>query len=163
MISSKKNMENYFNMFVSPTLEHFLNEWIDRGEDRWADREIDKWEKEKTGVILGEDPAEIFTHPEDIDVIDPKDIQKIKGILKKLVEYKGGSEVTPEEFENFCIWVTRVAEDSHIGSAIVSAFVESMPSMVDELKAAKGMGGKYMSGLEILADKYNPKKGDDYS
>ena len=157
-------MDNYFKMLVSPTLEHFLNEWVDRGEDRWADREIDKWEKEKSGVVLSEDPAEILTHPEDIDVPSDEDIETIKKILRNLVEFKRNSEVTPEEFQNFCLWVTRVSNDPHRGSAIVSAFIENMPSMVQELKSAgrEGMGGRYSSGFELLADKYNPNKGNDY-
>jgi len=150
-------------MLVSPTLEHFLNEWVNRDEDRWANREIDKWEKEESGVVLSEDPAEILTNPHDIDVPDFKDVSVIKKILQNLREYKGGADVTPEEFENFCLWVTRVANEPQIGSAIVSAFIESMPSMVKELQSTKGQGGKYVSGFEILADKWNPKKDDDYS
>ena len=52
-----------------------------------------------------------------------------KNILYKLVDYKKGQEVTPEEFENFCVWVSRAAENMDEAAAIVTAFIESLPNL----------------------------------
>ncbi len=140
--------------FVSESLEQFLNEWIDRGEDRWADREIDKWEKRESGVDINEDPTEILTYPEEVEA--PVGIDNIRRILRKVVDYKTGKDVTPEEFKNFCIWITRVTKNPMEASAIVSAFIERMPKMVEELESERGKldGGDYHEGLEVLSNAF---------
>ncbi len=137
--------------FVSESLEQFLAEWVNRDEDRWANREIDKHFKREEGVNLNEDPAEILTYPEEVEA--PVNIEDIKRILLGIVEYKKDQEVTPEEFKNFCIWTTHAAKDPHQASAIVSAFIDQIPSMMQELETTPD-GGKYHEGLEILMDKY---------
>jgi len=157
-------MENYFNMLVSESLDQFLGEWVDRAEDRWADREIDRYMKRKTGVVLEEDPEQILSDPYDLDV--PSDIPSIKKVLYKLIDYKKGKEVTPEEFKNFCIWVTQASDNPQEASAIVSVFIEKIPSLVQALEAEKALdGGRYHEGFEVLVDKFRPKgpEEDDYS
>ena len=147
--------------FVSESLEQFLLEYrgFTREEDRWADRELDKWEKKSAGIDLNEDPAEILTYPEDLEV--PKGIENIKRVLYKLVDYKKGKDVTPEEFKNLCIWITQVTENPMEASAIVSAFIDQMPKMVEELESPRGKldGGKYHEGMDVLANAYRPKEG----
>lgn len=143
--------------FVSESLEVFLKEWYNREEDAWANRQIDKWEKEKAGIDPNEDPSEILTYPEDLDV--PKDLEDIKRILFRVIDYKKGDTVSPEEFKNFCIWVTRISENPMQVSAIVSAFIEKMPNIIKELETGSPDGGAFHEGFEVLADAYRPKRG----
>ena len=147
--------------FVSESLEQFLLEYrgFTREEDRWADRELDKWEKKEAGVDINEDPVEILTYPEEVEA--PVGIENIKRILRKVVDYKAKAEVSPDEFKNFCIWITRTTENPYEASAIVSAFIENVPAMVEEFESEAGKldGGKYHEGMEVLANAYRPKEG----
>lgn len=160
--SSQTNMENYFNMLVSESLDSFLSERVDRAEDRWADREIDRYQKRKTGVVLEEDPEEILSDPYDMDYPDPKDINRKKKILFDIIDYKKDRDVTPEEFKNFCIWATEVAMSPQEAVTLVSVFIEKIPSMVETFEREKAPdGGTYHEGLEVIQQKYRPEQGPE--
>lgn len=150
-------------MLVSESLDQFLGEWVDREEDRWADREIDRYQKRKSGVVLEEDPEEILSDPYDLEYPDPKDIEKKKKILYKIIDYKQGDDVTPEEFKNFCIWASEVAMNPQEAVTIVSIFIEKNPSMVETMEREKAPdGGTYHEGFEVIQNKYRPDRGEEY-
>ena len=150
-------------MLVSESLEKFLSEWVDRGEDRWADREIDRYQKRKSGVVLEEDPEEILSDPFDLEYPDPRDIEKKKQILYKLIDFKQGKDVTPEEFKNFCIWATEVALTPQEAVTIVSVFIEKNQSMIKTMEEERAPdGGSYHEGFEVIQNKYRPEQGPDY-
>jgi hypothetical protein len=139
--------------FVCESLDQFLSEWIDRGEDRWADREIDKYLKKKSGVNLSEDPQEILSYPEEVEVPPTDQTDKLKKVLTSVIDYARNKEITPEEFKNFCIWATRVSNDPMLVNAIVVKFVEMNPLILKELQSTPD-GGKYGDGLEVLSNKF---------
>lgn len=150
-------------MLVSESLEKFLSEWVDRGEDRWADREIDRYQKRKSGVVLEEDPEEILSDPFDLEYPDPRDIEKKKQILYKLIDFKQGKDVTPEEFKNFCIWATEVALTPQEAVTLVSVFIEKNQSMIKTMEEERAPdGGSYHEGFEVIQNKYRPEQGPDY-
>ena len=74
-------------------------------------------------------------------------------VFKSVLDYKRGKDVTPEEFKNFCIWVTRISDEPILVNGIVAKFVEFFPSILRELKSTPD-GGKYGEGLEILFNKF---------
>lgn len=145
-------------MLVSESLNKFIKEWIDPAENRWADREIDKWKKRKTGVNLNEDPEEILHYAEEIEAPDPEDINTKKKVLENIIDYKKGEEITSEEFENLCIWISNCATNSHEAAAMLGFISEKIPTLFQDIKAGSE---KYESGIKILRQKFSPGNSEE--
>jgi hypothetical protein len=150
--------------FVAKSLNEFLNEWVDKAEDRWADREIDKWEKRESGINPNEDPEEILNYPEEVEI--PNNVEILRKIIYSIIDLKKRDGIDPEEFKNFCIWVTRIANNPNEAMSIVSGFIERIPSMLEELERNERnegslIGGAFHEGFEVLADAYRPKDTDN--
>jgi len=138
-------------MLVCETLEQFLNEWIDPAEDRWANRQIDLDLKRKRGINPNEDPEEILSSPQDLEV--PQGIPNIKRALFNIIVYLKNKDVTPQQFLNFCIWATRVTDNPDHLEALLVALADQVPALGKELNSTQD-GGKYRSGLKYIISKF---------
>jgi hypothetical protein len=140
--------------FVCESLDQFIKEWVDPAEDRWANRQIDKFKKRESGIDVETDPEEILSNPD--EVVSPS-IENLPDILPKIIEYKKDQEVTPEEFSNFCYWITKLQEKPETILNAISYFIEKNPKLISALKSEPPDGGKFNRGFEIIANKFKGK------
>ena len=134
--------------FVNETLDQVLSEWVDRSEDRWANKRIDQHFRQKAGLNNSESPGAILNDPDWVDL--PTTHDEIGKSLKNLLDFTNNREVTPDEFKNFCIWVTRLSINEKEAELIISALMSHHEYIYRDIK---GGIGRYSAGMDIIEDK----------
>lgn len=145
--------------FVFESLEELL-EYVNRGEDMWADQEIDRYlgkESPDTNSSYSHNsPEEIFNNP---STDTPNSTKELYPIIKGLVDYSKGKVLTPEEFYNFCLWITYLTPDPDLANNVLSTVLSHHPYIVDDFRKISKQeisprDSEYLKGLDLIIRNY---------